>query len=83
VIDGWQLFDPGIGMSAAGISTDDDSFQPGIGAHLSFFYDILKVGYGYNLAADADRGYFFVGIGLFEALEGVGSLFGGGTRASH
>jgi len=82
LIDAWQLFDPGIGMSAAGISTDDDSFQPGIGGHLSFFYDIVKVGYGYNLAADADRGYFFVGIGLFEALEGVGSLFGSGTRKS-
>jgi len=80
--DAWQLFDPGIGMSAAGISTDDDSFQPGIGGHLSFFHDILKAGYGYNLAADADRGYFFVGIGLFEALEGVGSLFGSGTRGA-
>jgi hypothetical protein len=45
--------------------------------HLSLFHDVLKAGYGYNLSADSDRGYFFVGIGLFEALQGVGNLFGG------
>ncbi|HTF89488.1 MAG TPA: hypothetical protein VK843_13835 [Planctomycetota bacterium] len=73
----WQAIDAGIGVSVAGISTDSESFQPGVGLHLSFFHDVLKAGYGYNLGADSNRGYFFIGVGLFEAIEGVGNLFSG------
>ncbi len=78
----WELFDPGIGVSVVGISTDDESFQPGVGCHLSFFHDIVKVGGGVNLGADDDRDYWFIGIGLFEAIDGIGNLFGmGGARS--
>ncbi|MBL8842952.1 MAG: hypothetical protein JNL90_15645 [Planctomycetes bacterium] len=75
-VDAWQLFDPGVGLSVVAISTDDESFQPGVGAHLSLFHDIVKVGGGVNLGADDDRDYWFVGIGLFEAIDGIGNLFG-------
>ncbi len=73
----WNFFDLGIGISAAALSFEDSNFEIGIGAQVTLFGDLLQAGYGYNLNVKRDHGYFFVGIGVLEALGGVGNLFGG------
>jgi hypothetical protein len=42
------------------LSSDTESFQAGVGPHLSLFRDIVRGGWGYNLSADSNRGYVFV-----------------------
>jgi hypothetical protein len=54
--------------------------QIGVGAHLTLFHDLLQVGYGYNLNAEGDKEYFFLGIGLVQEFKEIGGLFGHGTR---
>jgi hypothetical protein len=73
----WQVFDPGVGLSASAFSTDTESFQAGIGPHLSLFQDIVRAGWGYNLSADSNRGYMFISIGIFETIQGIGTLMTG------
>ena len=73
----WQVLDPGVGLSATAMSTDQESFQAGIGPHLSLFHDIVRGGWGYNLSADSNRGYVFVSIGIFETIQGIGTLMTG------
>ena len=74
---GWyRFFDSGIGINTAAMDFEDENFQIGVGVHGTLFDNLLIIGYGYNLQADTDNGYFYLGIGVLEALDTVGSLFG-------
>ena len=79
--------DPGIGLhvaalvfeestGATGAQQDKDKLElgVGVGVQFTFFRDILQVGYGYNLMADDHPHYWFIGIGIFEALNEFGKL---------
>jgi hypothetical protein len=68
--------DPGIGINTAAMDFEDENFQIGVGVHLNFFDDLLILGYGYNLQAETDHDYTYLGIGVLEALDTVGNLFG-------
>ncbi len=78
--DGWAPFwnglDPGLGLNVAALNFDDDAVEIGVGAHLTILGDLLQVGYGWNLSVGEDQDYFFVGIGLVEALNvsGLGNV---------
>jgi hypothetical protein len=67
----WENIYPGAGVNIAALNWDN-SVQIGLGGHVSFFHDILLAGAGYNLQASSHGGYFFVGIGLFQALNRLG-----------
>ncbi len=54
---------PGFGINTATIDFEDESYQIGVGTHLSLFDNLLTAGYGYNLHADKDNRYFYLGIG--------------------
>jgi hypothetical protein len=69
-----EALDPGIGMHVAALSWDDGGVQLGLGLQGTFFHNLLQVGYGVNLQADQGQGYFFVGIGLFEAFRDIQAL---------
>jgi hypothetical protein len=72
----YRFFDPGFGINTAALDFEDENFQIGVGGHLTLFEDLLIVGYGYNLQAETDHDYWYLGIGVLEALDTVGSLFG-------
>ncbi|NIM51592.1 MAG: hypothetical protein GTN62_12255 [Gemmatimonadales bacterium] len=73
----WSFFDPGIGVNTAALDFDDDNFQIGVGMHVTLFNDLLTYGVGYNLNADSDNWYHYFGVEVLQALETVGSAFGG------
>ena len=56
------------------------NFEIGLGAHVSLFDDLLSIGYGYNLLADNDHTYYYLGIGVLEAINTVGGLVSGAPR---
>ncbi len=70
------FFDPGFGINTAVLDFEDENVQIGAGVHLTLFEDLLIFGYGYNLQAETDNDYFYFGIGVLEALDTIGSLFG-------
>ena len=70
------ILDPGIGINTAAMDFEDENFQIGVGGHLTLFDDLLILGYGYNLQAETDHDYSYLGIGVLEALDTVGNLFG-------
>lgn len=72
----WDFFNPGIGLNLAALDFEDENFQVGLGAHVTLFNDLLQAGIGYNLNADRDNEYFFVGIGILEALRDLGNVTG-------
>lgn len=72
----WSFVNPGIGVNAAALRFNPSGVDFGVGGQVTLFNDILVAGYGYNFLADKDRKYFFIGIGLLEALDGVGTLVG-------
>jgi hypothetical protein len=72
----YRFLDPGFGINTAAMDFEDENFQIGVGSHLTLFDNLLIFGYGYNLQADTDNDYFYLGIGVLEALDTVGSLFG-------
>lgn len=71
----WHTLDLGYGLNTAALNFDNSGVQVGVGAHLSLFQNMVLVGYGYNLNASSKNSYFFVGIGLFEALKKGTGLF--------
>jgi hypothetical protein len=72
----YRFFDAGFGINTAALDFEDKNVQIGAGGHLTLFEDLLVFGYGYNLQAETDHGYFYFGIGVLEALDTIGSLFG-------
>lgn len=72
----YRFLDPGVGINTAAMDFEDENFQIGVGGHLTFFDDLLIFGYGYNLQAETDHDYFYLGIGVLEALDTVGNIFG-------
>jgi len=72
----YRFFDPGLGINTAALDFEDENVQIGAGVHLTLFEDLLIFGYGYNLQAETDHGYFYFGIGVLEALDTIGGLFG-------
>ncbi len=76
----WAALDPGLGLNVSALGFDDANFQIGLGIHGSLFDDLLSFGYGYNLQAERDREYYYLGIGIMEALNTVGGLVGGSAR---
>ena len=75
----WKFLNPGAGVSIAALDFEDKGTQIGIGAHLTFFNDLLQVGYGYNLNAISDRRFVFIGIGISEGINQLGGLLGAGA----
>jgi hypothetical protein len=67
----WRFFDPGFGINVAVLAFDDQTFQVGLGLHLTIFGDLLQGGAGYNLNARTKNWYVYVGIGLLEVLDAV------------
>jgi hypothetical protein len=68
----WNLIDPGIGLNVSALNFEDGDIEPGIGVHLTFFGDLLQVGYGRNLSVSDNEEFFFLGIGLIESLGVLG-----------
>ncbi|TAH37340.1 MAG: hypothetical protein EYC70_10235 [Planctomycetota bacterium] len=64
----WNFINPGVGLHVAALSFEQSN-ELGVGAHVSLFGDLLQIGYGYNLNVDSDNRYFYLGIGLVEALN--------------
>ena len=56
-----EVLDPGLGFTLSVLDFDDENdLEVGVAAGLTLFQDVLWVGYGRNLQADAD--YAYVGI---------------------
>jgi len=71
VSEAWRFLDPGFGLNVAVLAFDDQTYQVGLGAHVTIFGDLLLGGYGYNLNARTKNWYVYVGIGLLELVEAV------------
>lgn len=67
--EAWNFIDPGIGVHVAALSFEESGSEVGVGVQASVFGNLLQIGYGYNLNVDRDHGYFFLGIGLVDALN--------------
>lgn len=65
----WNVIDPAIGLHAASLDQADDSVEVGLGLNLSVFEGFLSGGVGWNLSADRDQLYYFVGLDLVELLQ--------------
>ena len=78
--DAWKFVNPGIGISVMALDFDNEGMQVGVGGHVSFLGDLVQVGMGYNLQADADHAFTFIGIGLIQAFEQAGGIMRNATR---
>jgi len=58
----------GIGLNSVVFSTEGE-IEYGLGIAITFFNDILQVGYGFNFQREGSRGYFFIGASLFDLLN--------------
>lgn len=67
----WNVIDPAMGLSTALLNFQEGGVEIGVGLALSFFGDILQVGYGYNLQVTERHDYLFVGIGLYEMFDAI------------
>lgn len=68
----WSVLNPGFGLNIAALNFPGDAVQVGIGGTLNLLQGLINIGGGYNLQAENDRGYFFIGIGftgLIDALK--------------
>lgn len=66
----WNRLDPGFGFHAANLDQDDDqTVELGAGINASLWNGLIRVGYGYNLGVESDRTYWWLGFGLFGALN--------------
>ncbi|MGE3172160.1 MAG: hypothetical protein AB7O97_05990 [Planctomycetota bacterium] len=72
----WNGLDPGLGVHVASLDQGDDNAEVGIGANVSLFGGFLTGGVGYNLAAEENGTYYFVGIDLLDVLRQTGSAVG-------
>lgn len=68
----WNFLDPGLGVNVAALNFEDDDVEVGVGFQLTFFSDLLMVGYGWNLGVDDERDYMFLGVGIIELLDIAG-----------
>lgn len=58
---------PGIGMHVATLDFDpDNTVEIGTGVSVHLFGNLLQAGYGWNLGVEEDRGYWFLGLGLYD-----------------
>lgn len=61
---------PGFGIHVSTLDFDEqDSVEFGAGVAIHLFKDLLQVGYGWNLNAEQDRAYWYLGLGLFDLLR--------------
>lgn len=58
---------PGIGMHIATLDFDpNNTVEIGTGVSVHLFGNLLQAGYGWNLGVEEDRGYWFLGLGLYD-----------------
>ena len=76
----WNSLNPGVGINVTALSFEGRSGQYGLGFQGTLFGDILQVGYGWNLNVSSNREYWFVGVGLVDALNLASATMGGLTR---
>ncbi len=69
----YNLIDPGIGIGVTALNLENAGPQVGAGVHTSILNDLVQFGVGWDLNVPRDREYFYVGIGLFEALDLAGA----------
>jgi hypothetical protein len=72
----WRVLDPGIGVAIAVLPFDNET-EIGLGGELTFFDNLLHVGYGYAVTAGDDQDYWYIGLGILETLAKVGDLAAG------
>lgn len=74
----WNLVDPSLGVHLASLDQGTENVEFGLGLNASLFGGFVTAGYGWNLAADQDGDYWFVGIDLINVLGQAQGLLGGG-----
>ncbi len=72
--EGWlartlNVLDPAVGLGVGALQFENDGVELGVGAHASFFGDLVQVGYGLNLNVGKERDFFYVGVGLTDLLN--------------
>ena len=68
----WNGLDLGVGISVTTLDFEDDGMEIGAGVQGSVFSGLVQLGYGWNGTVEDDREYWFVGIGIIEALNIAG-----------
>ncbi|HLQ37155.1 MAG TPA: hypothetical protein VK348_05115, partial [Planctomycetota bacterium] len=76
--EAWNLIDPALGVHLASLDQTDISVDFGLGFNVSVLGGFVTAGYGWNLAASADRGYYFIGIDLLNVLRNAQHFITGG-----
>lgn len=74
----WNLLDPSLGLHLASLDQGTENVEFGLGLNASLFGGFVTAGYGWNLAADQDGDYWFVGIDLINVLSQAQTMLGGG-----
>jgi hypothetical protein len=71
-------FEPGFGFHVASLDQqENDVLEIGIGPNVSLWGGLLQGGLGYNLNADRDHLYYFIGTDLFKLLQSTGRTLNG------
>ncbi len=71
----FNKLDPGFGFHAVFLDQDiDENIEMGGGINFSILNGLVRVGLGYNISAEKDNTYWFIGFGLFNMLGKLGDL---------
>ncbi len=71
----WNELDFGFGFHATFLDqVANENIEMGGGINVSVLDGLVRSGIGYNLSADKENGYWFVGFGLFSLLGKIGEV---------
>jgi hypothetical protein len=65
----WNTLGLGLGFGTTALQFSDGAPQVGLGPELSVFHGILYGGLGWNLQVREDREYWYLGVGILEAVQ--------------
>lgn len=65
---------PRLGVHAATLDfANASAVEIGVGGALHLFDDLVQIGYGWNLSVAEKRPYWYLGLGLFDLVQGLAS----------
>ena len=67
---GWRFLDPGIGVAVVALPVED-KIELGIAAQISIFNGFISGGYGFDVQADHNRTFWFIGLDLVKSFSSL------------
>jgi hypothetical protein len=67
---GWRFLDPGIGVAVVALPVQD-KIELGVAAQLSIFSGFISGGYGFDVQADNNRTFWYIGLDLVKSFSSL------------